>query len=138
MVAPEEGLAVFANYPEETQQAMFSFIQYALGTDERRIEWAKVHAVPTDRLDLLDDPRLLENDEGNVLQSQAVTIPYRVNPGEQPLEADTYLREMFDRVIINQEEPQAVLDDITARFNELLASSDQTYLITERSYQPPV
>lgn len=137
MVAPEEGLAVFANYPAEEQKAMFSFIQYALGTDERRIKWAKVHAIPTDRLDLLNDPALLENDEGNVLQSQAVTIPYRVNIGEQPLEADTYLREMFDRVITNNEEPKAVLDDVTKRFNETMTASGQTYLISERSYTTP-
>lgn len=134
---PEEGITVFANYPAEQQAAMFSFIQYALGTDERRIEWARVHSVPTDRIDLLDDPRLLEGDEGNVLQSQAVTIPYRVNAGEQPLEADTYLREMFERVILNAESPQAVLDDVTERFNAFLATQDQTYLITERSYTPP-
>jgi ABC-type glycerol-3-phosphate transport system substrate-binding protein len=137
MVAPEEGLAVFANYPEEVQAAMFSFIQYALGTDERRIQWAKVHAIPTDRLDLLTDPAFTEGDEGNVLQSQAVTIPYRINPGEQPLEADTYFREMFERVILNVEEPQAVLEDVTGRFNAFLAEQGQTYLITERSYTPP-
>lgn len=138
MVLPEEGLAVFANYPEDVQQAMFSFIGYALGTDERRIEWAKVHAIPTDRLDLLSDPAFAESDEGGVMASQGVTIPYRVNAGEEPLEMDTYLREMFDRVITNHEEPQAVLDDITARFNELMATAEAPYLITERSYQPPV
>lgn len=137
MLAPEEGLAVFANYPEEEQQAMFSFIQYALGSDEHRIQWAKVHAIPTDRLDLLTDPAFAEGDEGNVLASQAVTIPYRVNPGEQPLEADTYFREMFERVILNAEAPQAVLDDITGRFNAFLAEQGQTYLITERSYTTP-
>jgi len=137
LTLPEEGLAVFANYPEEQQQAMFSFIQYALGTDERRIQWAKVHAIPTDRVDLLNDPALLENDEGNVLQSQAVTIPYRVNAGEQPLEADTYLREMFERVILNAESPQEVLDDVTTRFNAFMTEQGQTYLITERSYTPP-
>jgi len=138
LTLPEEGIAVFANYPEEEQAAMFSFIQYALGTDERRIEWAKVHAVPPDRVDLLNDPRLLEGDEGNVLQSAAVTIPYRVNAGEQPLEADTYLREMFERVILNAEEPQAVLDDVTTRYNAFLAEQgDTSYLITERSYVAP-
>lgn len=137
MVAPEEGLAVFANYPEDVQAAMFSFIGYALGTDERRIQWAKVHAVPPDRIDLLEDPALKEGDEGNVLASQAVTIPYRVNPGEQPLEADTYFREIFERVILNAEEPKAVLDEVTGRYNEFLASNPQTYLITERSYTPP-
>lgn len=137
LTLPEEGIAVFANYPEEVQQAMFSFIQYALGTDERRIEWARVHAIPTDRVDLLDDPRLMEGDEGDVLRNQAITIPYRVNAGEQPLEADTYFREMFERVILNAEEPKAVLDDVTARFNDFMAEQDQTYLITERSYSPP-
>jgi multiple sugar transport system substrate-binding protein len=137
MLAPEEGLVVFANYPPDVQAAMFSFIQYALGTDERRIEWAKIHAVPTDRLDLLDDPSFAEGDIGQVLASQAATVPFRVNPGEQPLEADTYFREMFDRVILNAESPQTVADEVTARFNTFLAEQGQTYLITERSYTPP-
>lgn len=53
-----------------------------------------------------------------------MTIPYRVNPGEQPLEADTYWREMLDRVITNKEEPKAVLDDVTTRFNELMATAE--------------
>ncbi|MEZ4669668.1 MAG: extracellular solute-binding protein [Anaerolineae bacterium] len=137
MVAPEEGLAVFANYPAETQEAMFSFLKHALGSDEQRIKWAQVHAIPTDRIDLLDNPAFTENDEGGVIHSQGVTIPYRVNPGENPLEADTYWREMFDRVITNKEEPKAVLDDITPRFNELMSAAEQPYLITERSYTPP-
>lgn len=137
MLSPEEGLAVFSNYPEEVQQAMFSFISYALGTDERRIQWAKVHAGPTDRLDLLNDPAFAEGDEGNVLRNQAITIPYRIDPGEQPLEAETYWREMFERVIVNAEEAQPVLDDINARFNEVMTASGQTYLITERSYVAP-
>jgi ABC-type glycerol-3-phosphate transport system substrate-binding protein len=137
MVAPEEGLVVFGNYPEETQQAMFSFLQHALGSEENRLKWALVSVAPPDRLDLLEDPRLYENDEGNVIRSQAVTIPYRVNPGEQPLEADTYWREMLERVIQNREEPKAVLDDITTRFNAFMGESGQTYTITERAYVPP-
>lgn len=137
MVAPEEGLAVFANYPEDVQAAMFSFLGYALGSDEKRIKWAQVHAVPTDRIDLIDNPAFTENDEGNVIKSQGVTIPYRVNPGEQPLEADTYWREMLDRVITNKEDPKTVLDDVTARFNALMSTAEQPYLITERSYVAP-
>lgn len=137
MVAPEEGLVVFANYPEDVQKAMFSFLSYAVASDERRIQWAKVHAIPTDRIDLLEDPAFTESDEGSVIRSQGVTIPYRVNPGEQPLEADTYWREMLDRVITNKEEPKAVLDDVTTRFNELMATAEKPYLITERSYKAP-
>ena len=137
MVAPEEGLAVFANYPKDVQDAMFSFIQYALGTDERRVRWAQIHGVPTDRLDLLNDPAFAAEDEGSVLASQAVTIPYRVSPGEEPLEVNTYWREMMDRVILNKEDPKAVLDDLTVRFNEFMAAGEQKYLITERNYTPP-
>lgn len=70
MVAPEEGLVVFANYPEDVQKAMFSFLSYAVASDERRIQWAKVHAIPTDRIDLLEDPAFTESDEGSVIRSQ--------------------------------------------------------------------
>ncbi len=137
MVAPEEGPAVFANYPADVQAAMFSFLKHALGSDEKRIKWALIHAIPTDRVDLLDNQAFKDNDEGNVIRSQGATIPYRVNPGEQPLEADTYWREMLDRVITNKEEPKAVLTDVTKRFNETMATAEKPYLITERSYVAP-
>ena len=38
---------------------------------------------------------------GNSITTQAETIPYRINTGERPLEAEPIWRTMFDDILIN-------------------------------------
>lgn len=137
MLSPEEGFAVFANATEEEQEAAFDFIKLMLGSDEDRIAWAGIMTGPTDRLDLAGHPDIAAADIGNTIASQEVTLPYRVNPGEEPLEANGFWRTMFEKVILLGEDAKAAADEATENMNQAFADSDQTYLITERSYSPP-
>ena len=137
VVSPEEGFGVFSQFPPDVQAVGFSFIQHMLGTDERVLEWAKLMAGPPDRADLLDDPSLLENDLGRVLETQATTLPWRVNYGERPLEAEKYWRKMFDRVVLENGDPKAALDEATAGVNAEMKASGKVRFIAERRYSPP-
>lgn len=137
MVSPEEGFGVFANATPEQQEAAFSFIQYMVGTDEHVLDWALIQGGPPDRADLLASPRLGREDHNGVIANQGTTMPYRVNPGEQPLAAEKHWRTMFDRILLEDADPKTAADEATANFNaELKASGDQP-TITERSYVQP-
>lgn len=137
MVSPEEGFGVFKNATPEQKEAAFSFIGYAVGPDEHALEWAKLQGGPPDRADLLDSPDLLANDKYGVIANQGKTLPYRVNPGEQPLQAEKHWRTMFDRILLENAEPKAALDEATANFNTELKDSGDKPLITERAYKQP-
>lgn len=137
MLSPEEGFAVFANATPEQQDAAFEFIKLMLGSDEDRIAWAGIMTGPTDRLDLAGDPGIAAADIGNTIASQEVTLPYRVNPGEEPLEANGFWRTMFEKVILLGEDAKAAADEATEGMNQAFADSEQVYLITERNYVPP-
>jgi multiple sugar transport system substrate-binding protein len=137
MVSPEEGMGVFANATPEEQEAAFSFIQSIIGPDEHVLDWAVIQGGPPDRTDLLDAPRLTEEDRNGVIQNQGVTMPWRVNPGEQPLQAEKHWRVMFDRILLENAEPKDALDEATANFNAELKASGDTPLISERAYTPP-
>lgn len=137
MVSPEEGFGVFANAKPEQQEAAFSFIQYMIGTDEHVLDWAIIQGGPPDRTDLLSSARLTREDHNNIIATQSATMPWRVNPGEQPLQAEKYWRKMFDRVLLEKADAKTALDEATSGFNaDLKASGDQP-LITERQYKQP-
>jgi ABC-type glycerol-3-phosphate transport system substrate-binding protein len=137
MVSPEEGFCVFADAPDEQKEVGFSFIDYMLGTDEHVLDWAIIQGGPPDRLDLLEHPRLAREDLGKIIETQAVTMPWRVNPGEQPLEAEAAWRVMFDRVLLEDADPKAALDEATEAMNAAFKASGEEYSITERFYKPP-
>ena len=138
MLSPEEGIGVFANASEEEQEAAFDFIKHILASDDDRIRWAGIATGPTDRLDLAGHPDILAADVGNTIASQEVTLPYRVNPGEEPLAANGLWRTMFEKVILLGEDPKAALDEATEGMNQAFAESDEEVLITERKYSPPM
>jgi len=131
---PEEGFVVFNTFPENVQGLSFDFIEFAQRSDEQKIDWALVMDGPPDAKHLLKDPRILDD---NVIATQAETLPYRVNYGERPLEAEKLWRNMFDRVILDEEDPKVVLDDVTAQMNEILQNSAKERVIVERNYEPP-
>jgi len=139
LVTPEEGFCVFTNAPADLQPAAFGFIQEMLGSDERRVEWALVSNGVPDSKTAADSPALKERQKGgNSISTQAETLPYRINYGERPLEAEQIWRTMFDRVLLEQRPPKEALDEATEAMNAALKSSGKPRLFTERSYKVPV
>jgi len=136
-VTPEEGFCVFANASPEKQEAAFAFVKFALGSDSRRMDWAGVLQALPDRSDLFNDPRLKTVDVGNVIQSQAVTMPWRVDYGERPMEAEQIWRTMMDEVIVQSKQPKEALDKATAAINAALKESGVPRYVRERTYKPP-
>jgi ABC-type glycerol-3-phosphate transport system substrate-binding protein len=134
---PEEGFGVFNTFPPEVQELAFDYIQFMIGSDERRLEWALIMDGPPDRRDLLDHERLQSEDTGRVIETQAMTLPYRINYGERPIEAEKFWRTMFDEVILGNVEPKVALDTATEQMNAALQESGKRRLIVERNYQPP-
>jgi multiple sugar transport system substrate-binding protein len=137
MALPEEGFCVFNTFPVETQQAAFEYIQFMLGSDEHRLDWAIIMDGPPDRIDLLDHPRIQQEDVGRAIETQAMTMPWRVIYGERPLEAEKFWRTMFDKSILEDEDPKAALDEATEQMNSAFKESDERRLIVERNFNPP-
>ena len=137
MAVPEEGFCVFNTFDAQMQADSFKFIEYSIGSDERRLDWALIMDGPPDRVDLLDHPRIAEEDVGRSLETQATTMPWRVIYGERPLEAEKFWRTMFDEVILSNEDPKVALDKATEQMNAALKESGARRLIVERNYQPP-
>ncbi|HET9221276.1 MAG TPA: extracellular solute-binding protein [Roseiflexaceae bacterium] len=131
---PEEGFAVFQKFPGEVQSLAFDFINFMLGSDERRIEWALIMGGPPDPFHLLKAPEITKD---NVISTQAETLPYRVNYGERPLEAEKLWRAMFDQVILENAEPKAALDTAAAEMTKILKESGKKRIIVERNFKPP-
>lgn len=137
MAVPEEGFCVFNTFPGQIQELAFDYIDFMIGSDERRLEWAIIMDGPPDRLDLLDHARLKEEDVGRAIETQAMTMPWRVIYGERPLEAEKFWRAMFDEVILENEEPQVSLNKVTEQMNAAFKESGKRRLIVERNYKPP-
>jgi hypothetical protein len=72
-----------------------------------------------------------------VIETQAMTLPWRINYGERPIEAEKFWSAMFDEVILGNEEPKVALDKATEQMNAALQESGKRRLIVERNYQPP-
>ncbi len=138
LVTPEEGFCVFTNAPEATVPVAFSFIKEMLGSDERRIEWAIVSNGVPDSKTAAESAALKSREKGgNSISTQAETLPYRINYGERPLEAEQIWRTMFDQVLLEKRPPREALDTATEAMNAALASTEKQRLFTERNYVPP-
>lgn len=137
MAIPEEGFCVFSTFPPEIQEAAFKYIEFMLKSDERRLDWAMLMSGPPDRLDLLDHPRIEQEQLVGSITSQAKTMPWRVIYGERPLEAEKFWRTMFDEVILEDKEPKEALDSATEQMNAAFEESGERRYIVERNYKPP-
>ncbi len=135
--SPEEGLGIFKGFPDNEVAAAFDFIKYAVSPDAHALKWAELEMGPCDRSDLLASPDLLATDHNNVIATQADTLPYRINYGERPLEAEKYWRDMFDAVILQDADPKAALDTATNGVNAELAAANKVRIVTERAYKQP-
>lgn len=136
LIVPEEGLGIFTDYPDEVKEAAFDFIRYVMDPDEHRLRWATVLTAPSDVINLDLGP-IADRDPGNAIQSAAETLPYRINLGERPVEAEQFWRTMFEEVILLDEDAQAAADRATEAMNEVLAEMDEPLLVSERNYEPP-
>ena len=134
---PEEGFGVFNTFSPEVQELAFDYIRFMIASDEHRLDWATIMDGPPDRRDLLDAEQLKTEDTGRVIETQAVTLPYRVNYGERPIEAEKFWRVMFDEVILNNADAKVALDTATEQMNVALRDADKRRFIVERNYQPP-
>lgn len=137
LMTPEEGFCVFTSAPPDVQQVAFAFIKDLLGTDEQRVSWSLISNGPPDKQSLVTSPEIAENDLGRSIATQAETLPYRINYGERPLEAEAIWRTMFDEVILNKADVRAAATTATEQMNAALASSGKQRLFTERAYKPP-
>jgi multiple sugar transport system substrate-binding protein len=137
MALPEEGFCVFNTFDPEQQENAFKFIEFAIASDERRLDWGLIMDGPPDRVDLLEHQRITDEDIGRSIATQASTMPWRVIYGERPLEAEKFWRAMFDEVILNNGNPKAALDSATEQMNAALQSANERRLIVERNYQAP-
>jgi ABC-type glycerol-3-phosphate transport system substrate-binding protein len=109
-----------------------------LGSDERRVEWAIVSNGVPDSKTAAESASLREREKGgNSISTQAETLPYRINYGERPLEAEQIWRTMFDRVLLEQRPPREALDEATEAMNAALAASGKQRIFTERNYVAP-
>ena len=134
---PEEGFGVFNTFSPEVQELAFDYIRFMIASDEHRLDWATIMDGPPDRRDLLDAEQLKTEDTGRVIETQAVTLPYRVNYGERPIEAEKFWRVMFDEVVLNNADAKVALDTATEQMNVALKDADKRRFIVERNYQPP-
>ena len=134
---PEEGFGVFNTFSPEVQELAFDYIRFMIASDEHRLDWATIMDGPPDHRDLLDAEQLKTEDTGRVIETQAVTLPYRVNYGERPIEAEKFWRVMFDEVVLNNTDAKVALDTATKQMNVALKDADKRRLIVERNYQPP-
>jgi len=134
---PEEGFGVFNTFSPEVQELAFDYIRFMIASDEHRLDWATIMDGPPDHRDLLDAEQLKTEDTGRVIETQAVTLPYRVNYGEQPIEAEKFWRVMFDEVVLNNTDAKVALDTATKQMNVALKDADKRRLIVECNYQPP-
>ncbi len=136
LMTPEEGFCVFTSAPPEVQAVAFAFIRDLLGTDEQRVRWAVISNGPPDKQALFAAPELATA-PGNSIATQAETLPYRINYGERPLEAEQIWRTMFDEIILNKANVRAAATTATEQMNAVLADSGKERLFTERAYTPP-
>lgn len=137
LMVPEEGFCVFTTASPEQQAVAFQFINELVGTDEQRIKWAIIANGPPDKAALFDAPEIKEAERGNSITTQAETIPYRINTGERPLEAEPIWRQMFDDILLNGVSAQDAANTATEAMNAALAASGKERLFTERNYAPP-
>jgi multiple sugar transport system substrate-binding protein len=135
LVQPDDGFCVSAWTTPEKKEAAFAFIKETSTGLEGERGWMQAMSSPSDYKDLVDDEFVQTKPN---LKAQAESLPYCINIAENPSEADKFLQEMFDEVILNQGDPKAAADNAVEQMNEAFkATADKQRYILERSYEPP-
>jgi ABC-type glycerol-3-phosphate transport system substrate-binding protein len=133
-MGPDEAWGVFTYAPDEVKSLAFDFIQSAMGTPEKRVQWAVFHRELPDSLLALQAPEIQADP---LLSAQAATAQYRVITGERPIEMEGIWRTMFDDVVLNGQDVQAAADTAVTAMNKALKESGKKRYFAERRYQPP-
>jgi len=134
IVFPEEWICVFNDFPHEMKTLEFDFIKYTFASDEKRLQWASIMGAPTDSKHLLDHPQITGD---NIIATQAVTLPYRVNYGDYPWDTEKVHRSWFDQLILENADPKATADAANEQADQIMTESGKKRYITEREYNPP-
>ena len=137
LMTPEEGFAVFTKASPDQQAVAFEFIKELVGTDEQRIKWSLINNGPPDKASLAASPEITSAELGNSITTQAVTLPYRINYGERPLEAQAIWQKMFEDAILSKADVKATAKAAADSMNAALAASGKKRLFTERLYKTP-
>jgi multiple sugar transport system substrate-binding protein len=134
----EDFIGVFKKAAPEKKALIWDFVHFLLlEEDDRIIELAQEFKVPPDRKDLVDDPRLLEDD---MLRVGAEVAPNSVRPGPLPIFADhqKFIATAFEEILLQDAPVQEALDRAVEQANLDLEASGKTYTSTEWKYVPPV
>ena len=131
LFCPEEGMQVFSYFPDETQQACTEFIK-ELTTGQSEIDLVIGQLCAPDSRKLFSDPAIQST---KTLKAMIDTMPYRVHPGERPIEAEKLWRTMFDKVTLEKGDVKAAAQEATKAINIELPKKKRYF--TERNYTPP-
>jgi multiple sugar transport system substrate-binding protein len=132
---PEDGFCVSAFTTDEKKATSFDYFQETTSGIEGERGWYQAMEMAPDHLDLFNDEYI--NQRSN-LRSQVVTLPYRVNMGEVPSEADLFLQEMFDEVVLKKGDIRAAADRAVEQMNQTFRETAHIRrFILERLYTPP-
>jgi maltose-binding protein MalE len=132
---PEDGLCVSSFAAPEKKEVAFQFIKETCAGPEGERGWYQAMEESPDHKDLVNDELITTKTN---LKAQAVTLPYRVNLAEVPSEADKFLQEAFDEVVLNKGDIKAAADKAVEQMNAAFkATADKKRYILERLYEPP-
>lgn len=132
---PEDGFCVSSYATPEKKEASFQYLKETTSGVEGERGWYQAMAEAPDHKDCANDDYIQTTSN---LKAQAVTLPYRVNMAEVPSEADKFMQEMFDEVILNKGDIKAAADKAVEQMNETFkATADKKRYILERLYTPP-
>ena len=132
---PEDGFCVSAFTTPEKKEAAFAYLKESSSGVEGERGWYQAMAESPDHKDLANDEYIQTKSN---LNAQAVTMPYRVNLAEVPSEADKFMQEMFDEVVLNKGDLKAAADKAVEQMNAAFkATADKKRFILERLYKPP-
>jgi ABC-type glycerol-3-phosphate transport system substrate-binding protein len=135
LVQPDDGFCISAWTTQEKKDAAFKFISDTSTGLEGEKGWMMGMASPSDYKDLATDDFVKTKPN---LAAQVECLPYCINIAENPSEADKFLQEMFDEIVLNKGDIKAAADSAVEQMNAAFAAtSDKKRFILERSYVPP-
>lgn len=132
LAAPEEGMQVFSYFPDETQQASWDFVKELMTAEKNQVRVAVAEYCTPDSKKLLSNPEVLK---ARGVKAMADSLPWRINPGERPIEAEKLWRTMFDKIILEKGDVKAAAKEANDAINIELPKKKRYF--TERSYQAP-
>ena len=132
LACPEEGMQVFNYFPDDQQEACTMFIKDLYTGDQSEVGLILGQWCAPDSRHLMTDPRI---EATKSLKAMITTMPWRVCPGERPIEAEKLWRTMFDKVTLEKGDAKAAAQEAAAAINAELPKKKRYF--TERNYVAP-